>query len=93
MLQSCRRDYYCRDCLRLVLGPVEKVWMKVAEALGFVSTRVILTVAFYLIIVPVGLVIRLLGRDLLSLKINRDVDTYWSKTEVDGPGTRPTKPY
>jgi ABC-type uncharacterized transport system permease subunit len=76
-----------------LLRPVEKVWMKIAEALGFVSTRVILAVAFYLIILPFGLVIRILGRDLLSLKIEPDAETYWSKAEVDGPRTRPTKPY
>ena len=45
--------------------------------LGFVVSHVILTLFFFLVITPVGLVARLLGKDFLSLKLDRETQTYW----------------
>jgi len=47
----------------LVLGPVQRVWMRFAVILGEVNSRIILTVLFYLVIAPMGLVLRYLVRD------------------------------
>src|SRR5690348_8482528 len=41
-----------------VLGPVQRAWMAFALALGHFNTRVILTVFFYLVLTPVGFVMR-----------------------------------
>lgn len=76
-----------------VLRPLEWAWMKLAVILSFVMTRVILTLAFFLMITPFGLVMRLFGKDLLSLKFDKSKDSYWVPVESDGPGTRFTKPY
>src|ERR1051326_7414393 len=46
-------------------------WMSVAFALGFVVSHVILTLFFFLVITPIGLVARLFGKDFLSLKLDR----------------------
>ncbi|NNE36597.1 MAG: hypothetical protein HKN13_15290 [Rhodothermales bacterium] len=75
------------------LRPVEFAWMKLAEVLAFISTRVILTFAFFAVILPFGIVIRLFRRDLLSLRLDRSAESYWIETEVDGPRSRPRKPY
>ena len=64
-----------------VLGPVEKGWMKFAAALAWFNTRVILGIAFYLVFTPVGLLMRLFGKDILSLKIEKGAATYWVKRE------------
>lgn len=76
-----------------ILRPLEWAWMKLALVLSFVMTRVILTLAFFLMIVPFGLVMRAFGKDLLSLKIDKSKASYWVPVEPDGPGTRFTKPY
>lgn len=53
------------------------VWMSLAFVLGFVMAHVILTLLFFLVITPMGLVARLTGKDFLSLKLDRDAKTYW----------------
>jgi hypothetical protein len=77
----------------IALAPIEFVWMKIAHVMGFVMTRVILTLVFFLAITPTGLVFRLLGKDLLQKKIDPKADTYWIPAEPDGPWTRPDKPF
>ena len=76
-----------------ILTPVEYLWMKFARGLGFVMNYVILTIAFYLVFTPVGLLMRLTGKDSLKLKFDRQAKSYWIKTEADGPNSRPDKPY
>jgi hypothetical protein len=59
------------------LKPVEKVWMTAANALGWVMTRVILTVLFFAVFTPIGLLARLLGKDFLNLKTDESATSYW----------------
>lgn len=51
-------------------------WMKLAEAMGFVMTRVILGLIFFLLVTPIGLVRRLTGGDPLSRRAGR-AESYW----------------
>lgn len=55
------------------------LWMALAFILGFIMTRVILTVLFYIILTPTGLFLRLTGKDLLKLKVNGGEVSYWEK--------------
>ena len=64
-----------------VLGPIYIIWMKFARILAWVNTRIILCVIFYLIFTPMGLVAKLLGKDLLDRRIERNKDSYWHKKE------------
>ena len=68
-----------------VLRPVHVGWMAVAFALGFVMTRVILTLAFALAFVPMGLVLRLMGKDLLRRRLDPEADSYWIPRADGGP--------
>lgn len=43
----------------IVLRPVHRIWMRLAEALGWVNTRIILVLIFFLIFLPFGLLMRL----------------------------------
>ncbi len=61
--------------------PLYYAWMSMAIVLGFVMTRIILTIFFFLVLTPVGLVFRLLGRDLLHREIDRQAPTYWLEKE------------
>ena len=51
-----------------VLAPIEKVWMTAARAMGWVMTRVILAVVFFVLFTAVGLILRLVSRDHLELR-------------------------
>jgi hypothetical protein len=61
-----------------------RVWMKFAEVLSWVMTRVLLSIFFFLILTPVGLVMRLLGKAPLDLAWKDGKPTYWiDKPEVE----------
>ena len=61
----------------LLLKPFQKVWMSLAVLLGWVMTRVILTILFYLVVTPIGLVARVCGKDFLNTTYDRTVKSYW----------------
>jgi len=60
-----------------ILKPLQKVWMGFSIVLGFFMSRIILTVLFYLVLTPMGLLMRLLGKDLLDQKIDKNKASYW----------------
>ncbi len=60
-----------------VLKPVFLVWMALAVVLGYVMTRVILTVVFYAVVSPIGLIMRAVGRDPLERRLDPDAKSYW----------------
>lgn len=60
-----------------VLKPIYLGWMAMALAIGAVMTRVLLTIFFFLVVTPVGLFFRLVGRDVLCRKFDRQATTYW----------------
>ena len=76
-----------------ILKPVEKYWMKLATIMGFVMTNVLLTLVFFIAVIPTGLIMRLLGKDPLRVKCSRDSGSYWLIVDDDGPCGRPDKPY
>ncbi len=53
-----------------------KVWMKLAEVLSFVMTRIILGIVFFLVVTPIGVVKRLFGWDPLNRRGGRSA-SYW----------------
>jgi hypothetical protein len=66
----------------IILKPIHKAWMILAVLMGFVMTRVIMTLLFYLIVTPIAFVVRLFGKDFLGTRLNRDVESYWVEREV-----------
>jgi len=62
-----------------LLKPLHKAWMSLAVVMGWVMTRFILFALFFLVVTPIGLLARLLSRDMLRLKIDRDSSSYWIK--------------
>jgi len=70
-----------------LLRPVYVAWMKFAHVLGWINTRVLLGVFFYLVLTPAGLLARAFGKDLLDLKIDRSSPTYWKKRTAAPGGT------
>ncbi|NOZ87296.1 MAG: hypothetical protein GXP49_13720 [Deltaproteobacteria bacterium] len=69
----------------ILLLPFERAWSGLARVLGWLNLRILLTLAYILIFVPLGLVFKLIGKDTLQRKINRNVDTYWKDRPVTDP--------
>ena len=63
-----------------ILKPIYIVWMVFALILGWLMTRVILSLVFYLIMTPIGLLTRLLGEDFLALKKSNS-ESYWNNRD------------
>jgi len=67
-----------------VLMPLHKVWMTFSIIMAWFMTRVILFVLFFLILTPTALLLRLLGKDLLNMKFDRDSSqSYWLARSAD----------
>ncbi len=64
--------------LPVLLLPLHKIWMSLAVVLGFIMTRVILSILFYLVITPINIISRLFGKDFLNLKIEKEKKSYWN---------------
>jgi len=69
----------------LLLKPVQKLWMSLAILMGWLMTRVIITILFYLVVTPIGILARVCGKDFLNTKIDRNANSYWSPREIAGP--------
>jgi hypothetical protein len=71
-----------------------RLWMKLAEVLSWLMTRVLLSVFFYLVLTPTGLAMRLLGKAPMDLAWKDGRPTYWiDKPEVEYTVERYGKQY
>jgi len=77
----------------MALLPLYRVWVKLAMALAWFNTRLLLAVAFYLVITPTGFCMRLLGKDPLDRKIDKQATTYWKEKEKHEDIARYEKQY
>jgi len=64
--------------LPIILKPFYMLWMIFAVILGWFMTKVILSLLFYLIITPIGLFLRIIGKDLLNLEEKKQQKSYWN---------------
>jgi hypothetical protein len=59
-----------------ILAPAYRAWMKLAEVLAWVNTRIVLGVVFYGVVTPIGLVMRLTGHDPMRRRFEQAGETY-----------------
>ena len=76
----------------MALGPVYRLWMKIGHVLGWINTRIILGVMFFLMFAPVALLLRLLGKDMLKQRLDTSATTYRIASE-QLPRDRMERPY
>ena len=69
----------------VILKPLNKVWMGLAIVLGWLSSRIILIVVFYLVLTPISLIAKISGKKFLDLKYKSEKDSYWIKREIIKP--------
>ena len=65
-----------------LLAPIYRIWMKVAHAIGTVMTALILSVIFYLVFGVIGIILRLLKKDMLEQRSDSTTTTYWHRREI-----------
>ena len=64
-----------------ILNPLNKLWFKFGIFLGKIISPLVMGFIFFLVVTPIGLLMRLLNKDLLKLKFNNN-SSYWiEKTE------------
>lgn len=67
------------------LGPLNRVWTRIGLLMHRVTNPIVLTLIFWLTIVPTALALRLLGRRPLQLERDPSCDSYWIRREPPGP--------
>ena len=56
-----------------------KLWFKLGSFLGAIVSPIIMGMIFFLTVTPTGMIMRLLGKDILNQKINKTIKSYWIK--------------
>mgnify|MGYP001220481306 CR=1 FL=1 len=59
------------------LNPLNKIWFKFGILLGSIVSPIVMGVVFFVVVTPVGMVMRFLNKDLLKLKMHKNIDSYW----------------
>ena len=59
-----------------ILTPLNKLWFKFGILLGKIVSPIIMGIIFFLVVTPIGFIMRILGKDVLNLKFNTN-KTYW----------------
>lgn len=75
-----------------LLRPIYTTWMKIGHGLGWINTRIILGALFYVMILPMGLFMRVFGKDPMLRKLDKSALSYRVKS-VREAKDRLEKPY
>ena len=68
-----------------ILSPLNKLWFKFGIFLGKIISPIILGIIFFLVVTPIGFIMRILGKDVLNLKYDKN-KSYWIKK--NGPKSK-----
>ena len=69
-----------------ILTPLNKLWFKFGILLGKIISPIIMGIIYFLVVTPIGLLMRLFGKDVLNLKLNKNESSYW--VEKVGPKSK-----
>jgi len=65
-----------------ILRPINIIWLKFGNIMGWINSRIILALMFYLLIFPIGLILKVFGKDSMNRKFDKDADTYRKLVKV-----------
>ena len=69
----------------IILTPLNKIWFKFGLFLGKIVSPLIMGTIFFFVVTPIGILMRILNKDILNLKYNNK-STYW--IEKSGPKSK-----
>ena len=64
-----------------ILTPLNKLWFKFGIILGNVVSPIVMGLIFFLVVTPIGLFMKIIGKDFLNLKYDNKKKTYWIKRD------------
>ena len=59
-----------------ILTPLNIIWMKLGMYLGIIVSPIVMGIVFFLVVTPISFIMKILRKDLLNLKMNKE-PTYW----------------
>lgn len=62
-----------------VLSLPNKLWFKFGVLLGSIVTPIVMALVYFITVLPIGIIMRLLGKDLLKQKFDKNTKSYWIK--------------
>ena len=62
-----------------LLTPLNKLWIKFGELLGLVIAPIIMALVYFVFLTPISLLVRVFGKDLIGVKFNKKISSYWIK--------------
>jgi len=68
-----------------LLAPFNRLWTGLGEVMRRFMTPLILAFIFFVVLTPLGLLMRLFGKDLLRLRFDRQATSYWIERQPPGP--------
>ena len=68
-----------------ILTPLNNLWFKFGLFIGKIISPLIMAIIFFLVVTPIGFIMRLLGKDVLNLRYNKN-KSYW--IEKNGPKSK-----
>lgn len=68
-----------------ILAPLNRLWLRFGLLLHRIVSPLVLGIMFYLVITPMGLLMRALGKDLLRLRFDQGAPSYWIERSPPGP--------
>mgnify|MGYP001468438591 CR=1 FL=1 len=63
------------------LTPLNKLWFKLGIAIGSIVAPVIMAIIFFLVVTPIGLIVKIFQKDLLRRKYEKNKNSYWLKRD------------
>ena len=75
----------CAAFAPYLLKPLNRLWFRFGLMLHAIVSPIVLIVLFFLVITPIGVVARLVGKDFLRLRFNKKAATYWIDRKPPGP--------
>ena len=63
--------------LSFIAPQAMELWLKFAMLLGSIITPIGISVIYFIVLVPMGIIMRLLGKDLLKQKLDKNAKSYW----------------
>ncbi len=68
-----------------LLKGLNRLWFRFGMLLGRIVNPIVMFLIYVISMVPIGLILRLTGKDLLRLKLHKDQTSYWIAREPAGP--------
>lgn len=65
------------------LTPLNKAWIKFGEILGIIIAPIIMAIVYFFLVTPISILVRIFGKDLLSLRMSKKIKSYWRNRSKD----------